>query len=64
MMSFYRAYQCFERRVIRGELHSRLTRQPLRVRLGDWLIRAGLRLKRPYSAEPRLNSSTLSRSIP
>ena len=66
MFSLLQAYQSYERRVIRGELQGRAAarQRPLAVQVGDLLIAAGLRLKRPYCAEPSLTRSSLTGSTP
>jgi hypothetical protein len=61
VFSVYHAYECYERRVMRGEFAGRSasTHAPLAVRLGDLLIAAGLRLKRPYCPNNLLTRSSL-----
>jgi hypothetical protein len=64
MHSFYAAYQAFERRAMRGEFHASADSgrtspwQPLAFRLGDFLIQAGLRLKRLHAAPAPLSRSS------
>jgi hypothetical protein len=59
MESLYQAYQAYERRVERGEFSAQrqaetylpfAVREPLMAKFGDLLIRAGLKLKRRYTA--------------
>jgi hypothetical protein len=54
MKSFFQAYEAYEKRVIRGEFQNfprksrRITKhhEPLMARLGNFLIHAGIKLKR------------------
>ena len=68
MLSLYHAYQSYERRILRGELDSRLPREApayqrrLAAGLGNVLIRAGAGLKRHYGCENSLSCSSLTRS--
>ncbi len=58
METLYHAYQAYERRVERGEFSVRQPkkmyirysfREPFLARLGDFLIRIGMKLKRRYA---------------
>jgi hypothetical protein len=69
MLSLYHAYQAYERRAIRGELDAepaapkkanRFSRPPFTFRLGDLLIRTGLRLKHQTQAGHALASTTMA----
>jgi hypothetical protein len=69
MQSLYQAYQSYERKVLRGELdkipavpHSELknNRLPFSYRLGDSLVRIGLKLKRQAQAGHALTSTTMA----
>jgi hypothetical protein len=70
MQSLYHAYQAYERRVLRGELTERTSatsravirtpRLPFTFRLGDRLVRIGLKLKQRALAGHALSSSTMA----
>lgn len=70
MKSIYHAYQSFERRVARGEMdyygtsprlrRERTLREPLLSRLGDTLIRAGMKLKRARRAGHAMPVTTMA----
>lgn len=62
MHAFYQAYRAYERKVMRGEFGPPLPRLPLAVRLGDLLIRTGVRLKAGYSSDQPLNRTYITRS--
>ena len=70
MNSIYNAYQSYEQRAARGEFDGApkqaagkpALREPLMVRLGDLLIRTGLRLKRRYAAGKSMAWSPLTGS--
>lgn len=66
MMSLYRAYQAYERRVARGEFAVRAgsSRQPALARLGDLLIQAGAGLKRRYGVPDPLTRPLCTGSNP
>lgn len=69
MSSIYHAYQAYEQRVTRGEFdempgdHRKIIK-PFKVkfsyRLGDWLIRTGLKLKHQTQAGHALTTSTMA----
>jgi len=70
MHSLYQAYQAYERRVSRDELGTltpirriSTARSPLpslSYRLGDWLVRIGLKLKHQPQAGHALTSTTMA----
>jgi hypothetical protein len=70
MQSYYHAYQSYERRILRGELGKitpakfqpspNVVRLPLTYRLGDRLVRIGLKLKGQARAGHALSSSTMA----
>jgi hypothetical protein len=70
MQSLYHAYQCYERRVLRGELGKltpakfqpspKVVRLPFTYRLGDRLVQIGLKLKGQAQAGHALSSSTMA----
>ena len=69
MLSLYHAYQAYERRVARGELDiepvapkkaSRFSHPPFTFRLGDLLIRTGMKLKHQNQAGHALTSTTMA----
>jgi hypothetical protein len=73
MKSIYHAYQTYERRVARGEMdlygtsprrHGQQTLppqgEPLLARLGDALIRTGMKLKRTRRAGHAMPSTTMA----
>jgi hypothetical protein len=70
MKSLYHAYEAYERRVIRGEMCTKVwkpavppkSRKPLLVLVGDLLIRAGLKIKRYQAAGKPMVLSPLTRS--
>lgn len=72
MESFYHAYEAYERRVIRGEfagpaLKNQPTHpfpyfEPILARLGDFLVRTGMRLKYRYAAGKPMAWSPMTRS--
>lgn len=71
MESLYQAYQAYERRVIRGEFYQPRPavtyirysfREPALARLGDFLIRTGMRLKCRYAAGKPMAWSPLTGS--
>jgi len=70
MKSFYHAYQCYERRAERGEFFSGFTKEhtrrvpskTLEIRLGEFLINAGLKLKRHAVAGKSMAWSPLTGS--
>jgi hypothetical protein len=64
VFSIYHAYECYERRVMRGEFSARSAgfHPPLAVRVGDLLIATGLRLKRPYCPKNSLARSSFNGS--
>jgi hypothetical protein len=73
MESLYQAYQSYERRVIRGEftrpqprkIYIRYSfREPALARLGDFLIRTGMRLKCRYATGKPMAWSPLTGSKP
>jgi hypothetical protein len=66
MLSLYHAYECYERRVARGEFDNvrsapqkaiRVARPSLSFRLGDLLIRTGMRLKHQTQAGHALTAA-------
>jgi len=70
MKSIYHAYQTYERRVARGEMdlygtsprqrRERTPHEPLLARLGDTLIRTGMKLKRARRAGHAMPSTTMA----
>jgi hypothetical protein len=73
MESLYQAYQAYERRVLHGEFTTRRARQvyiqttfrePVLSKIGDLLIRTGLRLKRRYAAGKPMAWSPMTGSKP
>lgn len=69
MNHLYHAYQTYERRVIRDELaipsaaarvHQSPIRQPLAYRLGERLVRIGLKLQRQTRAGHALTTTTMA----
>lgn len=67
MQSIYHAYQSYERRIARGEMDRRgvvprpcAASEPLPARLGEILIRAGLRLKRARRAGHAMPVTTMA----
>jgi hypothetical protein len=69
MNHLYHAYQTYERRIIRGELdkvpaaphvHQSPIRPPLAYRLGERLVRIGLKLQRQTLAGHTLTSTTMA----
>jgi hypothetical protein len=69
MQSLYHAYEAYERRVMRGEMNLPAPAKPslnppLRARLGDWLIRAGTKLKTRSASGTSMAWSPLTRSKP
>ncbi len=72
MSSLYHAYEAYERRVIRGEMETRAVKRApahvshlsLRERLGDLLIRLGLKLKQRQAAGKPMAWSPLTGDKP
>jgi hypothetical protein len=73
MESLYQAYQAYERRVLRGEFSTRRARhlhiqtafgEPVLSKIGDLLIRTGLRMKRRYATGKPLAWSHMTGSKP
>ncbi len=70
MKSIYHAYQSYERRVARGEMdpygtssrqrREQTLREPFLARLGDALIRTGMKLKRARRAGHAMPVSTMA----
>ena len=73
MKSIYHAYQTYERRVARGEMDCygtspcpprersvRIPHEPFLARLGDTLIRTGMKLKRAQRAGHAMPASTMA----
>jgi hypothetical protein len=69
MLSLYHAYQAYERRIMRGELsaappasrkETRKAHLSLAFRLGDLLVRAGMRLKHEAVTGHALTSTTMA----
>jgi hypothetical protein len=69
MLSIYQAYQAYERRANRGEVDELITprikvMKPIRLtfswRLGDLLIRTGMKLKHQTQAGHALTTSTMA----
>jgi hypothetical protein len=68
MNSLYQAYQSYERRVLRGELQDvapekiRAPRLTFRYRLGDRLVRLGMKLKyRAYAGHSLAGTARASK---
>ena len=72
MNTLYKAYQAYERRVMRGEFYSpayrsrkaSAQREPLQAQLGDLLIHTGRRLKVRYATSKPMAWSAVGGSKP